>query len=102
MPYKQVLKKVHPSEAKAIASQVSRLSQDVDEISRQFKQTRKELDQTWHGRAKNNFFSRFGLVPGKLDRLSNQLNMKAKRIQVVTFMITVLEKIEDLTGRGGR
>ena len=100
MPYKQVLKEIHPSEAKAIASKVNRLSQDVEEISRQVKQSGQELDRTWYGRAKTNFFSRFGLIPGKISRLSNDLSSKARRIQVMTIIVSVTEWFDDLIGRG--
>lgn len=96
MPYKQVLKEVQPPEAKAIASQVSRLAQEVQEISRQVKKAGQELDRTWYGRAKTNFFSRFGQVPGKIARLSSRLKSKASRIRVLTIVITVLEWFEDL------
>lgn len=96
MPYKKVPKTIQPAEAKAIASEVNRLAQNVHDISRQVKQAGRELDRTWYGKAKTNFFSRFALVPGKINRLSRSLKGKARQLRVLTIVIIVREWYEDL------
>lgn len=101
MPYKKILKTIHPEEAQAISAKVNKLADDVQSISHELKQTAQELDSTWYGRAKINFFSRFGRIPNKVSRLSSNFKTKALQLKAISIVVAVLEWFDDnITGGG--
>jgi WXG100 family type VII secretion target len=95
MPYREILKTIHPEEAQAISAKVKKLAEEVQIISTDLKQTAQELDSTWYGRAKVNFFSRFGHVPNKVSRLSNNLRNKSLQLKALSIVVTIVEWFDD-------
>lgn len=94
--HRRVRKEIRPEQAKMIAAEIERMSDEARVIQGDVKTAGNRLEESWIGRAKVNFFSRFGQTPGKINRLADQLSHDARKLWGLTLVIEVLEKIEDV------
>jgi len=95
-PYRRVKKEIRPEITRKLASEVDRLATETRQIQQEVRDAGNALEQGWVGKAKQNFFSKFGQIPGKLRRLGEGLAHKSRELRTLTFIIEVVEKVEDI------
>ncbi len=80
-----------PSEAYAIAAGFRAEAGRVRGTAQQLRTTGNNLDSTWEGNSKNNFFAQFRPEPGNVESYAAWLEEKARNIECMT--VTVWESV---------
>lgn len=92
--YREV--EIQPGEVRHIADRLRELGTQIDSLSNEAKGLFREIDGSWEGLAKENYFAEYERLPMRLEWLGDLVRAKARQVLAIRVIIHIKETIEDL------